>query len=150
MSHFPKTQPSNERGNGMDTNGFKKLKVWEKAHTLVLEVYRVTKSFPEEEKFCLTAQVRRSAVSICANIVEGYRKTKKEFARYLDIAQGSLEETKYHLLLAHDLGYCDAKTANRYFLLCDEIGRMLFGLRKKSLSLLIENLALTCNLLLTP
>ncbi len=112
-------------------DGFRKLKVWEKAHALVLEVYMLTRKFPEEERFCLTNQIRRSVVSISANIVEGYRKSRKDFLRFLDIAQGSLEETKYHLLLSKDLGYFDVSTYSRLLNLSNEIGKMIYGLSEK-------------------
>ncbi|MCX6357081.1 MAG: four helix bundle protein [Candidatus Aureabacteria bacterium] len=106
--------------------------VWEKAHNLVLEIYTTTKQFPAEEKFGLSSQIRRSAVSIPANIVEGFkRRSNKEFARFINISDGSLEETKYHLLLALDLGYISQGQYARLQELCDEIGKMLHGLYKK-------------------
>ncbi|MFC1674568.1 four helix bundle protein [Candidatus Omnitrophota bacterium] len=111
---------------------FRDLKVWQKAHGLVLEIYKVTKDFPREERFGLVANIRRSAASIPTNVVEGFkRKSKKEYAYFISIADGSLEETKYHILLAKDLGYLkegDSKNLNE---MCDEIGRMLFGFQKK-------------------
>jgi four helix bundle protein len=80
---------------------FKELKVWQKAHQWVLEIYRVTASFPLEERYGLVSQLRRSAASVPANIAEGRgRKSEREFARYLDIAAGSASETEYHILLA--------------------------------------------------
>ena len=85
---------------------WKDLLVWQRAHELVLEVYSVTKEFPESERFGLTQQVRRSAVSIAANIVEGKsKKTDKEFSSFLYTSRGSLEETRYHILLSKDLDY---------------------------------------------
>ena len=85
---------------------FKDLKVWSKAHHLVLGIYRKSRAFPPEERFGLTAHVCRSATSVPSNIAEGCgRNTDKEFARYLSIAAGSASETEYQLLLAHDLGY---------------------------------------------
>jgi four helix bundle protein len=85
---------------------FRNIKGWEKAHKLVLEIYMITRKFPGHEKYGLTAQLRRSAVSIPTNIVEGYkRKSDKDFAHFLNMADTSLEETKYHLLLSYDLGY---------------------------------------------
>jgi four helix bundle protein len=107
---------------------FQDLIVWQKAHKLVLDIYRITRCFPDEEKYGVVSQIRRSAISVPANIVEGFkRKGKKEFCHYLTIADSSLEETKYHLLLCHDLAYI--KNDN-YVLLheqCSEIGRMLTG-----------------------
>ena len=88
---------------------YRKLKVWQVAHELTLAVYGATKSFPREEIYGLTAQLRRSASSIPANIAEGVgRDGQKELARFLRIAKGSANETEYHLLLAADLGYLPA------------------------------------------
>jgi four helix bundle protein len=85
---------------------WKDLLVWQRAHELVLEVYQVTKEFPESERFGLTQQVRRSIVSVAANIVEGKsKKTDKEFLAFLYNSRGSMEETRYHLLLSKDLEY---------------------------------------------
>jgi four helix bundle protein len=85
---------------------FEDLVVWQKAHAFVLDVYRLTKGFPREETYGLTAQIRRSAVSIPANIAEGFRKRgRPDKARLMNIAEGSLEETRYYLRLANDLGY---------------------------------------------
>ena len=85
---------------------FKELKVWEKAHRLTLEVYKATASFPKEELYGLTSQIRRAAASVPANIAEGCgRETKVEFARFLQISMGSASELEYHLLLARDLNF---------------------------------------------
>ncbi|OGR05901.1 MAG: four helix bundle protein [Deltaproteobacteria bacterium RIFOXYD12_FULL_50_9] len=90
------------------TRSFEELVVWQKAHQFVLGVYRITKMFPDDEKFGLTAQFRRAAVSIAANIAEGYRKrTPNDKVRFMNIAEGSLEECRYYLILARDLGYAD-------------------------------------------
>lgn len=108
---------------------YTELKVWQKAHELVLKMYKETKGFPKEERFALISQVRRSAVSIPANIAEGYgRKHTKEYIQMLYIAQGSLEETKYYLLLSKDLGYLKEIVYIPLFELSQEIGRMLRGL----------------------
>src|SRR5712692_11704731 len=85
---------------------FRDLRVWRRAHELVRAVYRLTASFPEREKFGLTHQMRRAAVSVPANIAEGFgKRSPAEKARFLNIAQGSLEECRYYLILAQDLGY---------------------------------------------
>jgi four helix bundle protein len=85
---------------------FKDLIVWQKAHRFVLSVYRITSKFPKEEMYGLTSQFRRAAVSIPANIAEGFRrKGKPDKYRFMNIAQGSLEECRYYLILAGDLGY---------------------------------------------
>lgn len=107
---------------------FTGLVVWEKGHKLVLAVYGKTRYFPDDERFGLIAQLRRSSASICANIAEGYKKSTKEFVRYLDIAQGSLEETKYHLILSKDLNYLNDPQFNELFNQCEEIGKMLNSL----------------------
>jgi four helix bundle protein len=88
---------------------FQELIIWQKAHQLVLRVYTLTKQFPQAEIFGLTSQLRRAAVSVAANIAKGFkRKGTREKARYFNIAQASLEESRYYLLLGNDLGYCDS------------------------------------------
>lgn len=111
---------------------FKNIKAWQKAHEMVLEIYKVTKEFPSSERYGLTAQLRRAAASVATNIVEGYkRRSDKDFAHFLNVADGSLEETKYHLLLAYDLKYLSRSNYGRLSILADEVGRMLFGFQKK-------------------
>ena len=88
---------------------FRDLVVWRKAHEFVLGVYRFTGEFPKRETYGLTSQFRRAAISIPANIAEGFRKrTKADKARFMNTAQGSLEECRYYLILASDLGYGDS------------------------------------------
>ncbi|MDR2571183.1 MAG: four helix bundle protein [Oscillospiraceae bacterium] len=88
---------------------FEDLLVWQKAHLFVLAVYRLTGTFPREEVYGLSSQFRRAAVSIPANIAEGFRKrSKADKTRYFNIAQGSVEECRYYLILSKDLGYVDA------------------------------------------
>jgi four helix bundle protein len=85
---------------------YRKLRVWERAHQHTLAVYKSTRPFPEDERYGLTAQLRRSAYSVPANTAEGCgRFSQRDLARFLDIAMGSAKETGYHLLLARDLGY---------------------------------------------
>jgi four helix bundle protein len=85
---------------------FRDLVVWQKAHAFVLGVYRYTESFPEREKYGLAHQLRRAAVSIPANIAEGFgKRSRPEKARFLNIAEGSVEECRYYLILSQDLGY---------------------------------------------
>jgi len=111
---------------------FRDIKVWEKAHKLVLEIYKITRKFPSHEKYGLTAQIRRSTASIPTNIVEGYkRKSDKDFLHFLNMADSSLEETKYHLLLSQDLDYLDRCEYERLVELTEEVGKMLFGFQKK-------------------
>ena len=90
----------------MYTYSFEKVMAWQKAHQFVLSVYEVSKHFPEDEKFGLTSQFRRAAVSIEANIAEGYKKlSKPDKLRCFNIAQGSLEECRDYHILSRDLGY---------------------------------------------
>lgn len=111
---------------------FRKLKVWEKSHQLVLEVYRVTATFPSAEMYGLTSQLRRASASIPANIAEGCgRGGDPELARFVQIAMGSASEVEYHLLLVHDLGFV---TSSDYEGLVDsviEVKRMLASLIKR-------------------
>lgn len=102
---------------------FQDLIVWQKAHQFVLFVYRLSESFPKKELYGLTSQLRRAAVSIAANIVEGFKKkTKPDKVRYLNIAQGSLEECRYYLILAKDLGYGDT---SQLMVLLEEVSKLL-------------------------
>ena len=104
---------------------FQEVEVWQKNHRLVLKIYRMTKDFPRYELFGLTSQIRRSGVSIPANIVEGFkRKGSANKVRFYNIAQASLEETRYYLMLANDLGYADTEDLMRDI---DEVARMLDG-----------------------
>ena len=87
---------------------FEDLLVWPKAHLFVLAVYRLSSTFPDYETYGLTSQFRRAAISIAANIAEGFRKRNKtDKIRYLNIAEGSVEESRYYLILTKDLGYGD-------------------------------------------
>ena len=87
---------------------FLDLIVWQKAHEFVLDVYALTRRFPKDERFGMVQQLRRSAVSIPANIAEGFRRRgKADKASFMNIAEGSLEESRYYLILGRDLGYGD-------------------------------------------
>lgn len=93
------------------TYQFQDIVAWQKAHAFVLLVYNVIKSFPDFEKYALCSQFQRAAVSIPANIAEGYKKlSKADKLRFLNIAQGSLEECRYYIILSNDLGYIDENT----------------------------------------
>ena len=86
------------------SRSFKDLIEWQKAHNLVLDIYKLTKTFPKEEIYVLTSQIRRSSISVAANIAEAFKKkSPAEKLRLLNIAQGSLAETEYHLILSKDL-----------------------------------------------
>ncbi|HKZ57407.1 MAG TPA: four helix bundle protein [Thermodesulfovibrionales bacterium] len=105
---------------------FKDLFVWQKAHELVIEVYRSTKPFPPEERFGLVSQMRRTAVSIPANIAEGFvKRSIKDKSNFYNISQGSLEELKYYLILSEDLGYAKNGLLT---LKANEVGKLLNGL----------------------
>ena len=105
------------------TRRFEDLIVWQKAHAFVLSIYRCTPSFPRYELYGLTSQLRRAAVSIPANIVEGWRKrSKAEKARFMNIAEASIEECRYYLILARDLGYADTASLMAEL---EEISRLL-------------------------
>ena len=94
------------------TKSFEELLVWQKAHSFVLRVYRLTSEFPKSEQFGLTSQFRRATVSIPANIAEGYKKKgKPDKLRFFNIAQGSLEECRYYIILSRDLNYISDKDA---------------------------------------
>ena len=106
------------------------LDVWKKAVDLTVRVYAATKGFPREEKFGLTQQVRRAAVSIAANIAEGAgRKSRREFNRFLSIAQGSASEVETELLIAFRLGYIAEQEYRNLIVSLNEVGRMITGLR---------------------
>lgn len=90
------------------SRSFIDLDCWQKAHEFVKAVYSVTQTFPDEERYGLTSQFRKAAASIAANICEGYRKlSRADKLRFLNIAQGSLEECRYYIILAHDIHYID-------------------------------------------
>ena len=107
---------------------FKDLIVWKKSHQLVLDVYKLTKLFPKEELFALTSQIRRAAVSVPANIVEGFRrKSFRDSLNFYRISDASLEELKYHILLARDLAYFSETDYQHFVQTSDEVGRILTG-----------------------
>ena len=112
-------------------NRFENLEVYKEAHSLVLMIYKTTKDFPNYENIGLVSEIRRSAISVVANIVEGNaRGHKKEFIQFLYLANGSLEETKYHLLLARDLGYISLSVYNELQEQAEKVGKMMPGLIK--------------------
>ncbi|HOO39620.1 MAG TPA: four helix bundle protein [Deltaproteobacteria bacterium] len=102
---------------------FEDLIVWQKAHYFVLQAYKLTSNFPKHEIYGLISQFRRAAVSIPANIAEGFKKRGKvDKAKFINIAQGSLEEARYYLYLSRDLGYCEPKGA---LLQLEEVSKLL-------------------------
>lgn len=108
-----------------------KLEVWETSVDLVVDVYRETDTFPKEEKFGLTSQIRRAAVSVPANIAEGAaRHSSKEFAHFLSNAQGSASELSTELLIARRLGYLREESHTAMQNKLDSVGRMIVGLAR--------------------
>lgn len=115
--------------NDRDNKGFRRLLVWQRAHELVLSVYKMTEKFPQSEMFALTSQLRRAVVSIPANIAEGQGAgTKPQFVRYLDIAKGSLSEVEYYLVLSKDLEDITSEIYKEAEALRSEVGFLLFRL----------------------
>ncbi len=112
----------------MDQRGatsFKELIVWQKAHKFVLKIYSFTESFPVKETYGLMSQMRRSAVSVAANIVEGFKKKgKADKIRFMNIAQGSLEECRYYLILSEDLHYGETKELAKS---AEEVSKLLYA-----------------------
>lgn len=107
---------------------FTDLIVWQKAHQFVLGTYRLSTNFPQTEIYGLTSQIRRAAVSIPANIAEGFKKkSKADKLRYMNISQGSLEECRYYLILVKDLGYANTEQLQ---IQLDEISKLLAGYAK--------------------
>jgi four helix bundle protein len=104
---------------------FRDLTVWQKAHEFVLAIYRLTELFPDRERYGLAHQMRRAAVSVPANIAEGFgKRSKAEKSRFLNIAEGSLEECRYYLILAQDLGYGDTQSLMNTL---EQVSRLLNG-----------------------
>jgi four helix bundle protein len=118
---------------------FKELKVWAKAHEVTLLVYDETRTFPREEVYGLTSQIRRAAASVAANIVEGCgRRSDGEFKRFLQIARGSACELEYHLLLARDLKFLNEDSFRKLDGLVVEVQRMLTSLVQRLQPVLIS------------
>jgi four helix bundle protein len=111
---------------------FRDLIVWQKAHAFVLATYRLTAGFPRQETYGLIAQMRRAAVSIAANIAEGFRKRgKADKARFLNMSEGSIEESRYYLILAQDLAYGETGTLMESL---EEVSRILNAYSKAILT----------------
>ena len=111
---------------------FTQLKVWQKAHNFTVNLYKMTANFPSEEKFGLTSQIRRAAVSIESNLAEGCgRNGDKEFSRFIDLAQGSAYEVRCQLFIARDLSFLSVNDFNLLITKIDEISRMMIAFQKK-------------------
>ncbi len=115
----------------MAIQSFREIIAWQKAHELTLLVYKLTEKYPSKETFGLVSQSRRCAVSIPSNIAEGFkRQTTKDSIHFYNIAEGSLEELKYQLLLAKDLGYINTQQHMTSFALAEEVGKLVNGWKK--------------------
>ncbi|RJP29213.1 MAG: four helix bundle protein [Candidatus Omnitrophota bacterium] len=111
---------------------FRDLKVWQKGIDLVKEIYSISNSFPKEEQFGLTNQMRRAAVSIPANIAEGFRRAHaKEHKQFLNIALGSCAELETHVIIARELGYIEEEIHNYLLEILDHICAMTVNLSKR-------------------
>ncbi len=110
-------------------NSYRELVVWQRAMDLVEEVYELSRLLPREERYALTDQLRRAAVSIPSNIAEGYgRNSRHEYVRFLNIARGSKNEVQTQLLICTRLGYLSEEQVETAFLLCEEIGKLVHRL----------------------
>ncbi|PDT36093.1 diversity-generating retroelement protein bAvd family protein [Rhizobium sp. M10] len=110
-------------------SSYRDLKVWQFAIELSVVCYEVTRTFPREEIYGLTSQIRRSSASVAANIAEGYgRENRGSFVQFLKIAQGSLKELETHLIIAGRIGFLQASALDELLDRCDEIGKMLGSL----------------------
>ncbi|WP_308235724.1 four helix bundle protein [Prevotella sp.] len=119
---------------------FQNILAWQKAYDFVLDVYKYTKSFPESEKYGLMSQFRRAAVSIIANIAEGYKKMgKADKLRFMNISQGSLEECRCYVILSRDLGYIDNEVYNILYSKIEETSKLLNGYCKAMLNSTFSN-----------
>lgn len=116
----------------MENERWAKLEVWKTADDLAFEIYQITKQFPKEEIYGITSQIRRSALSIPTNIVEGYsRKGDKELARFINISLGSLAETKYLVYFSNRLGYFQDSEYNKLKQGYNTLGKLLWRFYEK-------------------
>jgi four helix bundle protein len=112
-------------------NSFEEIKAWQKAHDITLQIYKITSNETFSKDYGLKDQIRRSAVSIMANIAEGHgRRTNLEFANFLNIARGSVAETQSHLYIAKGLDYIDKSLFNDIYAVLDEFSKMILALSK--------------------
>ena len=111
---------------------FTELKIWQRGHALVLTIYRLSVGFPVAERYGLLSQLRRAALSVPTNIAEGSKRTgRHDYARFLNIAEASLAETEYLLMVGRDLGYIAVPQSTAVLKDVAELARMLHGLREK-------------------
>jgi four helix bundle protein len=113
------------------TFSFENIMAWQKAHSLTILVYQITRNFPEDEKFGLTSQFRRAAVSVEANIAEGYKKiSKADKLRFLNISEGSLAECRNYIILSRDLCFINEEEYTSLYLALEESSRLLIAYSK--------------------
>ena len=113
------------------TFSFENIMAWQKAHSLTILVYQITRNFPEDERFGLTSQFRRAAVSVEANIAEGYKKiSKADKLRFLNISEGSLAECRNYIILSRDLYFINEEEYNNLYLALEESSRLLTAYSK--------------------
>jgi len=111
-----------------EIKSFRDLLVWQKGHELVIGIYKITKNFPDEERYNLVSQMRRAAVSIISNLVEGFRRRGvKDSLNFYNRADSSLEELKYQVLLSRDLIYISKEDFTNLNNKCEEVSRMLYS-----------------------
>jgi four helix bundle protein len=119
---------------------FTDLRVWKQAHELTLLIYKLSETFPRSERFGMISQIRRSASAVSANIAEGFgRRTTRELLRCMQIARGELEETRYFLILARDLGHIPSVEFDRVSAACDSVGKLMNALGSSLKKRLLEN-----------
>jgi four helix bundle protein len=119
---------------------FTDLRVWKQAHELTLLIYKLSETFPRSERFGIISQIRRSASAVPANIAEGFgRRTTRELLRCMQIARGELEETRYFLILARDLGHVQSAEFDRATAACDSVGKLINALGSSLKKRLLEN-----------
>ena len=134
--YAPEERIMNKELERTTIHSFTDLKVWNEAHTLAITIYTISKVFPKEEVFGLTSQIRRSAVSVTANIAEGFSRTSwKEKASFYSIALGSLPETQSHLLISRDIGYLSEETYAEILPQVVLVSKLCNGLIKKTRSI---------------
>ncbi|CAB4325411.1 four helix bundle protein [Brucella sp. 6810] len=116
----------------MAVNSYRDLVVWQQAMDLVTEIYKLTVGWPKEEIYGLTSQVRRAAISVPANIAEGFgRENRGSYQQFLRIAQGSLKEMETHLLIAESLGFMQDETIKSILVKSESVGKLLRLLIRK-------------------
>jgi four helix bundle protein len=115
--------------DGGRVESYRDLRAWQQAMTLAVQCYKLTRAFPKEEQYGLTAQIRRASASVPSNIAEGSgRGSRKEYAQFLHVARGSLRELETQLLLSVEIGFADAEVVQAALLQSEAVGKMLLGL----------------------